>query len=158
MRKLDTIKDKIAAVDDKDLSLWKNLPEELQKSLKKDFYILNRYISNVKSSNVEIQEHFVIVVNEYYNKHWNTLQKHPHLLWQLLCLCSLDKKKFYHEWIGLKRRPSANSKKTKFLSELYPSMKISDVELLSDLYSDKEIIDLARDLGNDEATVKKLFK
>lgn len=158
MRKLENIKDKIAAVDEKDLSLWKSLSEEEQKSLKKDFFILNRYISNVKSTNREIQEHFVIVVNEYYNKHWNVLQKHPNLLWQLLCLCSLDKKKFYHEWIGLKGRASGGSKKTKFLMSLYPTMKVEEVEMLAELYTDEEIADLAKDLGHNDSEIKKLFK
>lgn len=158
MRKLETIKDKIQAIDEKDFGLWKQLNEEQQKSLKKDFYILNRYISNVKTSNVEVQEHFVIVVNEVYNRHWNTIQKHPHLLWMLLCMCSLDKKQFYHEWIGLKKKVTTDSKKVKFLASLNPAMKMKEVEMLAQLYSDKEIKDLAKDHGYDDAAIKKLLK
>lgn len=158
MRKLEKISDKIAAIDEKDFSLWKQLTEDQQKDLKKDFYILNRYISNVKGANQEVQEHFVIVVNEFYNKHWNTLQKHPQLLWLLLCMCSLDKRKFFHEWIGLKKRVSAGSKKSKFLATLHPTMKISEVELMAEMYTDKEIKDLAIAHGYDEAAVKKLLK
>lgn len=158
MRKLEKISDKIAAVDEKDLGLWKSLPEDQQKDLKKDFFILNRYISNVKNASREVQEHFVIVVNEFYNKHWNTLQKHPNLLWQLLCLCSLDKRKFYHEWIGLKRRPSTGSKKAKFIAALNPAMKMNEVEMLAEMYTDKELKQLAEDHGYDEAAIKKLLK
>ena len=158
MRKLEKISDKIAAIGEKDFGLWKSLNEDQQKDLKKDFYILNRYISNVKGANQEVQEHFVIVVNEFYNKHWNTLQKHPNLLWLLLCMCSLDKRKFFHEWIGLKRRVAAGSKKTKFLASLYPTMKMSEVELMAEMYTDKELKELAINHGYDEAVIKKLLK
>ena len=84
------LKEKIQAVDMNIRELWDSIDEENQKSLKSELYILNRYISNVEGQSRDIQAHFVISVNEYFNKYWFLLQKHPKLLWMLLCMCSYD--------------------------------------------------------------------
>ena len=152
------LKEKILAVDTNVREQWDALDSEQQKSLKSEYFILNRYISNAKTSNRQMQEHFVLTVNEYFNKHWNTLQKHPKLLWLLLCMCSYDgKTKFFHEWIGFKKK-SGNNKRVKFILELYPNKKVDECELLSDLMTDKELVDLAVQYGMDEATVKKQLR
>mgnify|MGYP006266795897 CR=1 FL=1 len=152
------LKEKIQAVDENIRELWDAMGPTNQKALKQEFYILNRYISNVKTSNRDQQEHFVLTVNDYFNKHWNTLQKHPKLLWLLLCMCSYNgKNKFYHEWIGFKKK-TGNTKKLKFLEEIYPNRKQDELEMLSDLITDKEIKDLARQHGLDEAAIAKKLK
>lgn len=153
------LKEKIAAVDENIRELWDAMDADQQKSLKSEFFILNRYISNAKSNNKEVQQHFVLTVNEYFNKNWNVLQKHPKLLWLLLCMCSYDgKTQFYHEWIGNKKKTGSDSKKVKFLTDLYPNKKIDEIELLAKLVTDKEIKDLARKYGMDEPTIAKKFK
>ncbi len=152
------LKEKLAAVDMNIKSLWNEIDDDQRKSLKSELYILNRYVSNVKTSNREIQEHYVLAVNEYFNKHWNTLQKHPQLLWQLLCMCGHESKKiFYHEWVGFKRKKTAN-KVAKFLSEIYPNMKDDELDLLSVLNTEADCKKLARDQGFDEKQIEKLFK
>lgn len=156
MSKLE-LKEKIAAVDLGARDLWDELDDENKKSLKNEFFLLNRYISNVKDSRREVQEHFVLTVNEYFNKHWNTLQKHPKLLWQLLCMCGHESRKvFYHEWVGFKNKKASN-KKLKFLLEVYPSRKKDELELLSTLMSLDDFKQLARDLGYSDKELKDLF-
>jgi hypothetical protein len=152
------LKEKILAVDTNVRELWDAMDEVQQKSLKQEYFILNRYISNVKTSNTQTQEHFVLTVNEYFNKGWNLLQKHPKLLWLLLCMCSYDNKtSFYHEWIGNKKR-TTNNKKLKFLLEIYPNKKEDEVELMTMLVTDKEIKELARQYGMDESAITKKLK
>jgi len=152
------LKEKIAAVDQNIRELWDALDDENRKALKNEFFILNRYISNVKVNKKNIQEHFVLTVNEYFNKHWNSLQKHPKLLWLLLCMCNYDGDTvFYHEWLGNKKKTASNNKKIKFLSEIYPNMKTDELELLACISSDKDLKDLALRHGiDDAATLKKL--
>ena len=153
------LKEKLAAIDQNVRELWDAMDAEQQKALKNEFFILNRYVSNVQGQNREIQEHFVLTVNEYYNKHWNSLQKHPKLMWQLLCMCSWNGEKvFFHQWLGSKKRTGSNSKKMKLLEEFYPQRKTDELELLASISTDKEIKDLARDHGMDEATIAKKFK
>ena len=153
------LKEKLTAVDQNIRELWDAMDSEQQKHLKSEFFILNRYISNVGGQKSEIQEHFVLTVNEYFNKHWNLLQKHPKLMWLLLCMCSYNGEKvFWHEWIGHKKKSGTGGKKLKFLEEIYPDRKRDELEMLAELSTDTEMKDLARKFGMDEATIAKKLK
>lgn len=151
------LKEKLAAVDLGAKTLWNELDDANKKALKSELFILNRYISNVKGQPREIQEHFVVTVNEYFNKHWNTLQKHPNLLWQLLCMCSHDSRKvFFHEWIGFKKK-KGDTKRLKFLLSVYPSKKQDELEMMSQLMDLKDLKQLAKDFGYSDKDIKDLF-
>lgn len=151
---IDLFKEIIPAVDLDFKDLWDAATDEGRKEIKGDFWNLNRYISSVKSSNRELQEHYLLTVNEYYNKNWNAIQKHPKLVWQTLCICSHPSKKpQFHEWIPLKK---AKNKKVEFLAELFPNMKISDVETLAAIITDKEIKQHCESLGWDKKEINGL--
>ena len=148
---VDLFKDIIPSVDMGLKDLWDAAPEEGRKEIKGDFWTLNRYISNVKSNNREIQEHFVLTVNEFYNKNWANIQQHPKLVWQSLCLCSHESKKtFFHQWLPLKKQ---KNKKEDFLAELFPNMKRADITTMAAITSDKEIKDYCKDLGWDKKQI-----
>ena len=150
------LKEIIVAVDLDSKSLWNELDDDQRKALKSELWLLNRYISNVKTSNREHAEHFVLTVNEYFNKHWFTLQKHPRLMLQLLCLCNWNgNKTFYHEWIGLGKK-TKNNKRIKLLENLYPNMKQDELELLAEISINDELKELARELGWTDKEIKDL--
>lgn len=161
--------EKLQAVDENVTELWDALDADQQKALKQEFYILNRYVSSVgvpykpfhkgkKNPTQEEKENYVIKVNEYFNKHWNLLQKHPKLMWHLLCMCNYDgSTQYFHEWIGFKKKTGSN-KKIKFLSEIYPETKMDEIELMAELATDKDLKELARKHGFDEATIAKKLK
>jgi hypothetical protein len=153
------LKEKLSAVDQNVRELWDAMDDEQRKALKSEFFILNRYISNVAGQKREIQEHFVLTVNEYFNKHWNTLQKnHPKLLWQLLCMCSYNGETvFFHQWMGFKKKKGDN-KRSKFLLEIYPTKKQDEVEMMAELMDLKELKALAKDHGYDDKQIDKMFK
>ena len=150
------LKDKLAAVDMNYRGLWDELDAEQQKALKSELFILNRYISNAQGSR-EIQEHYVLTVNEYFNKHWNTLQKHPKLLWQLLCMCGHESQKiFFHQWIGFKKK-KGNNKLSKFLLEIYPNKKQDEIDMISQMMTILEAKKLAQQYGYDDKQIAKMF-
>lgn len=150
------LKEKLAAVDMGAKTMWAEINDEQRKALKSEFFILNRYVSNVKGKPRDVQEHFVLTVNEYFNKHWNTLQKHPNLLWQLLCACSHESKQiFYHEWIGFKKK-KGEGKVSKFLGEIYPMRKDDELALLAQLLTKKEVRYLAEQHGYAEKDIAKI--
>ena len=62
---VDLFKDIIPSVDMGLKELWDAATDEGKKEIKGDFWTLNRYISNIKSSNREMKEHFVLTVNEF---------------------------------------------------------------------------------------------
>jgi Cft2 family RNA processing exonuclease len=151
---VDLFKDMIPAVDLGLKDLWDAATEEGRKEIKGDFWNLNRYISNVKTNNREHQEHFVLTTNEFYNKNWNEIQKHPKLVWQTLCMCSHESKKtFFHEWIGLKKQ---KNKKEEFLAELFPDTKMSDIETMAVITTDKEIKEYCATLGWDKKQINAI--
>ena len=145
------IKDILAAIDMGAFNVWDELTDEEKKQV--SFYLLNRYVSSVKG-NRESQELAVFKTNEYYNKHFFTLQKHKKLLWQLLCLSGNTKSIAYHEWIGYKKKAGDNSKAAKFLSNMFPNMKQDEVELLARISTKKELQEYAQAHGTDKKDVK----
>ena len=139
------IKDILAAIDMGAINVWDELSDEEKKQV--SFYLLNRYVSSVKG-NREKQELAVFKTNEYYNKHFFTLQKHKKLLWQLLCISGNTKSIAYHEWIGYKKKGSNDKNKVvKFLMKMYPNKKQDEVELLAQISTKKEIKEWAKEHG-----------
>jgi len=151
---VDLFKDMIPAVDMGIKELWEAATEEGRKEIKGDLWTLMRYISNVKTKDRELQEHFVLTVNEFYNKNWSEIAKHPQLQWQTLTLCSHDSKKtHFHEWIPLKVH---RNKKEEFLAEQFPTMKMSDIETLASITTDEEIKEYALSLGWDKKQINAI--
>ena len=151
------LKEKLAAIDLGARSLWDDVNEDERKRIKGEFFILNRYISSVKSNNRDVAEHYVLAVNEYFNKHWYTLQQHPKLLWQLLCCCGYENKQaYFHEWIGNKKK-AGEGKKLKLLQEMYPSRKMYELEMLADMMTTKELKHLAQEQCWDDKKIDKFF-
>jgi len=150
-----TIKDETAAIDMGARDLWDNFTDEQKKQI--SFYLLNRYASSIKTSDRDAQELAVFTTNEYFNKHYFSLTKHPKLLWYLLCMTgNAEKKLYFHEWIGYKKK-TGDSKVYKFLETLYPYMKEDELELQSMLMDTKEAKELARDMGMSEEEIKKIL-
>lgn len=149
------LKDILEAVDQGGRDLWDLFDEEQKKDVK--FFLLNRYVSSVRTSNREVQEHFVLATNEYFNKHWNLLYKHPKLLWQLLCCCGYENKQaYFHEWIGNKKK-AGEGKKLKLLQEMYPSRKMDELEMLAEMMTTKELKHLAEEQCWDDKKIDKFF-
>ena len=72
---IDLFKDIIPAVDLGLKELWDAVTDEARKEIETDLWNLNRYISNVKSSNKELQQHYVLTVNQHFNLNWNEIKK-----------------------------------------------------------------------------------
>ena len=143
------LKDILASVDLDGKEVWDELTEEQKKSVV--FFTLNRYVSSVKGSR-ELQEHYLVVTNERFNKNlYQIMSKHPKLCWQLACSCSHESRKIhFHEWLGLKRE---KDKKLDFLMQLFPDTKISDLETLSATTTAAEIKKYCEDLGWDKKQI-----
>jgi hypothetical protein len=148
---VDLFKDIIPAVDMGIKELWDAVSEEGKKEMKGDFWNLNRYISAVRSGSSDMQAHYVLTVNEYYNKNWSSIQSHPKLVWQSLCLSSNENKKPQsHVWIPLRRE---KNKKSEFLATLFTNMKRGDIDTLAAITSLSEIKLYCEGLGWDKKSV-----
>ena len=156
---IDLFTDMIPAIDLNIKDLWDASTEEGRKEIIGDLWILNRYISNARTSNKDVMEHYIMTVNEYYNKNWFIIQKHPKLQWLLLCTCSYDKKTtFNHEWIGLSKNKTANTTLVNILAEYHPSMKMCDIQVLAQSMNKNDIAELLTDIGWTTKEIKKFIK
>jgi len=137
------IKDILAAVDMGAKGIWDELSDEERKQV--SFWLLNRYVSNVKG-NREKQELAVFKTNEYYNKNYMEVSKHPKLQWQLLCMSGNTGNIEYHPWQGFKKKVGDSSAAgVKLLQRLFPNMKQNEVEMLAGMYNKKELKALAEE-------------
>jgi hypothetical protein len=147
-KELDLFKVLIPSIDMGYKDLYDAAGEDGKKDIKLDLWNLNRYISSVKGS-YEKQALAVLKTNEHYNKNWNVLggTNHVKLQWQLLCVAGKAGKKQFHPWIGLKKKKDENSKAVNFLAQLYPNMKMDEVETLARISTKKELKQLAQEHG-----------
>ena len=141
------IKDILAAIDMNGKGVWKELTDEERKSV--SFWLLNRYVSAINGSRDD-QELAVFKVNEYYNKHFNTIgvgkeNGHQELMWQLLCMSGAWGKIKFHPYIGFKKKGSNNNNAIKLLEQIHPNMKQKEIEMLVSMYTTKELKQLAED-------------
>jgi hypothetical protein len=149
-----TIKDETAAIDMGARDLWDNFTDEQRKTI--SFFLLVRYASSIKTTDRDAQELAIFKTNEYFNKHFFLLSKHPKLLWYLVCMTgNEDKKIYFHEWIGHKKKTGDNKVYT-FLESLYPHLKSDELELLATMTDKKDIKEMAKDMGMSDAEIKKL--
>ena len=138
------VKDILAAIDMGAKNVWNELNDDERKQV--SFWLLNRYVSSIKGSR-DNQELAVFKTNEYYNKNYMEVSKHPKLQWQLLCQSGNTGKIEYHPWIGFKKKTQDTNKLIKVLEQIYPNMKQDEVELLARISSKSEIKKLAEDYG-----------
>ncbi len=141
------LKQILGCVDMNYKGAWKEFSAEEKKSV--GFWLLNRYVSNVSGGQAK-QEHAIKKVNEYYNKHFNTIgvgkeNGHQELMWQLLCMSGATGKMEFHQYIGFKKKSADNNKGIKLLEQIYPNMKQDEVELLARISTKKELKELAKE-------------
>ena len=160
-KELDLFKVLIPSIDMGYKDLYDAATDVGKKDIKGDLWNLNRYISSVKGS-FEKQALAVFKVNEYYNKNWNVLggTNHIKLQYQLLCVAAdlrmkegEERKSQFHPWIGLKKKKDASSKSVKLLSQIYPNMKMDEVETLARISTKKEIKALAAEHGYEKVDI-----
>ena len=153
-KELDLFKELIPSIDMGFKELYDAAGEDGKKDIKLDLWNLNRYISSVKG-NYEKTALAVFKVNEYYNKNWNVLggTNHVKLQWQLLCVAGKTGKIQFHPWIGLKKKKDDSSKAVKLLAQIYPEMKMDEVETLARISTKKEIKELAQEHGYEKVDI-----
>jgi hypothetical protein len=72
-------------------------------------------------------------------------------------MCGYEtKQEYFHEWIGFKKK-TADNKKIKFLETFYPNYKDSDLEVLAEINSKKDLKNLAIRAGWTDTEISKYF-
>lgn len=131
--------------DHKKREFYDSLTDEERKKFSN--YLMIRWGSSVRGSR-ELQEFYVIATNERFNKHFFAVNRHPRLQWLMATSVSPGLGTQQHQWIALKKKDSANNETKKMLMELYPNMKLSDIDALAILVDKKSLKDHLREHGS----------
>jgi len=139
------------AIDKKDYGWYKSLSKEKQKAFSP--YLQLKYSASATGSN-ELQEYMIRATNNELNINFWEVSKHPDLTYKILCAINPGIGKFQRKYLTMKKETKDN-KKTKFLKEIYPTWKLSDIEAYAQMCDKKELKKLAIDHGYDDKSIKE---
>jgi hypothetical protein len=144
MEKL-SIRNEMQQFDRKNREFYDDLTDEERKKFSN--YLMIRWGSAVRGSR-ELQEFYVIAANERLNRHFFAVNRHPRLQWLMATTVSPGLGAQDHVWIAPKKKDAGTNEIRKMLLDLYPAMKISDIETLAALVDKKELKDYLREHGS----------
>ena len=145
------INDEMAAYDRKDRAYYDNFTDEDVKKF--STYLMLRYGASVTGSS-DLQAYYLLAVNERVNKNFFDLNKHPKLQWLMCTTVSPSMGRQSHYWQGTKKK-EGNSKASKFLAKLFPTLKEDEIDVLVAINDTKSLKLLGQKLGMDDKTIKK---
>ncbi len=134
----------MAQFDRKNRHFYDSLTDEERKKFSN--YLMIRWGSSVQGPS-ELQEFYVIATNERLNKHFFAVNRHPRLQWLMATSVSPGLGSQRHQWIAPKKKDSANNEVKKALMELYPNMKMSDIDALAAVTDKKDIKEYLKQSG-----------
>lgn len=146
------LKDIMSAIDKKDRTFYNRLTAEQKKAF--SAWMMMRYASSVQGKDAA---HYIYFVNEFVNKDFSEVSKHPELQWLLLSSTGVGKIQF-HPYV---KPPNSKKKKNaihEFVASIMPHLKTDEIELLINLNTTEELKDFARNNGLSDKDIKEVFK
>jgi hypothetical protein len=140
-----SIRNEMQQFDRKNRAFYDDLTDEERRKFSN--YLMIRWGSAVRGGR-ELQEFYVIATNERLNRHFFSVNRHPKLQWLMATSVSPGLGTHDHVWIAPKKKESGSNEIKKILLDLYPAMKISDIETLAALVDKKELKDYLREHGD----------
>lgn len=163
MAKKATVKDEssislesvLPAIDRKDVDWWETLTPAQQKKFSAWLYM--RYTSNV-TGNADLARYYLLAVNERVNKKFSDVRKHPKLQYLLMTTASPDMGKQFHQFIAPPKMGKENKKSNvKLFEKLYPNANRQELEILSTINSEEDILEHLISLGYSDKEIKSVL-
>lgn len=148
------LNDVLPAIDRKNRSWWNTL-NDAQKA-KFPAWLYMRYAASVEG-NPDISRYYLMAVNETVNKRFNTLKNHPKLQYLLMTAASPGMGTMRHNWIAPGKKGKSN-KRIKLLAKIFPNASETELEILSLINDDEEIIVHLKGLGWQDKEIKSAMK
>lgn len=114
--------------DLKNRNFYNDLTDEERKKFSN--YLMIRWGSTIQGSR-EMQEFYVIAVNERLNRHFFSINRHPDLQWLLATAVSPGMGVQRHQWISPKKKQSSDTGVRRRLKEYFPNMKLEDINVMA---------------------------
>ena len=130
--------------DRKNRKFYDDLTDEEKKKFSN--FLMIRYGSSVQGNTLD-QAVYLLSCNENLNKHFFAINRHPKLQWLCATAVSPGWGSKRHNWIAPKKKEPSNNGIKKQLAELFPNMKMDEIELLSAITTKKEFDAYLKELG-----------
>lgn len=143
-----SIQNEMTQFDRKNREFYDSLSDEERKKFSN--YLMIRWGSAVQGS-AELQEFYLVATNERLNKHFFAINRHPKLQWLCATSVSPDMGTHRHQWISPKKKEGSNSAVRKQLSELFPSMKNDELDVMAKITSKKDLDQYLQMLGREKS-------
>jgi len=130
------IANEMAQFDTKNRDFYDDLTDEEKKKFSN--FLMIRWGSSVQGNPLE-QSVYLLSTNENLNKNFFAINKHPKLQWLCATAVSPGWGKFRHQWIAPKKKEASAGSSKKQLADLFPNMKMDDIELLAEITTKKEL-------------------
>ena len=136
----------MAQFDAKNREFFDELTEEEKKKFSP--YLMVRWGATVQGS-AELQAYYLMSTNENLNKNFFDISTthHKKLQWLMATTVSPGMGTHRHQWIAPKKKESGSSEVKKTLIDLYPAMKMSDIDALAAITTKAEIKELLTHQG-----------
>lgn len=131
-----SINNEMAQFDQKNRAFYDELTDEEKKKFSN--FLMIRYGSSVQGGK-DLQEFYLISCNARLNKHFFAINKHPKLQWLCATTVSPDMGPQRHNWIAPKKKEAGVTGLKKQLSELFPTLKDDEIELMAKINTKKDI-------------------
>lgn len=155
---MPTIKEEMSALDKRQFEWYSNLSDEDKSSL--SMWVLMRYASSVDGGIPDISYHYLMMINDIVNVHFNALRKHPELQWRLMQVCAIGTSQ-KHTWIKPGKRKGqvkGNAKMFEFYLDLYPHLNDDEIEWALTQMSKEDKIELLEGAGIEKKKIKDYLK
>lgn len=140
------INNEMRQLDLKNRDFYDSLDPEERKKF--STYLMIRWSSSPRASQ-EIESYYVQSCNHYLNKQFFAINQHPKLQWLCATAVSPGIGTYRHDYLKFtKKKQDGNSKVKKALMQMYPNMKLDDIEVLSKFTTEQEIRQYEKATGN----------
>lgn len=136
----------LTALDKKDYGYYSRLTEEQKRKFVP--FMLVQWLSAVKG-NSELQQYYLSSTDYHANKYLfnENVQKHPELVWMMLCAASPGMGKQFHQWIPnisqsvskLKTSPKLKDI-SDYYAKVYPNISKSDIKEVATAFMEEHKI------------------
>ena len=136
-----SINNEMAQFDQKNRAFYDELTDEEKKKFSN--FLMIRYGSSIDAGNNPrdklVQQYYLQNCNENLNKHFFAINRHPKLQWLCATTVSPDDGNKRHTWIAPKKKEAGVTGLKKQLSELFPTLKDDEIDLMAKINTKKDI-------------------
>ena len=142
------INNEMRQLDLKNRDFYDSLDSEERKKFSN--YLMIRWSSSPRASQ-EIESYYVQSCNHYLNKQFFAINRHPKLQWLCATAVSPGIGTYKHDYLKFaKKKQDSNSKIKKTLMQMYPTMKLDDIDALAKITTEQELRQYEKAIGNSD--------